>query len=176
MPIRVYPSRRVECEVRIALQMTARQAWGQLRDFHRYASHDHFHSGLAIADHIPRAGAALQIDHSYGPFRVRRVGRILAWREGKGYAFSDLSRHGPQRGFPHVMAIHVRDHAGGCELTLRVTGRWTAPTPRWMARLWLTWVMASIAQGVRNDLLTFALARRRGRQVKACPTNASASA
>ena len=164
MTIRVHHSRRVECEVRIALPMTSRQAWGQLRDFHRYASHDHFHAGIAIAGQTPKAGAALRIDHRYGPFRVRRVGRILAWREGEGYAFSDLSRRGPRRGFPHVMAIRVRDSAGGCELAIRVTGLWTARTPRWVAKGWLAWVMASIAQGVRNDLLTFALASQRTNQ------------
>jgi len=168
MTVRVHPSRRVECHVRIALQMTARQAWGQLRDFHRYASHDQFHAGIAIADQTPKAGAALQIDHRYGPFRIRRVGRILAWREGEGYAFSDLSRRGPRRGFPHVMAMHVRDSARGCELAIRVTGLWTARTPRWVAKLWLRWVMASITQGVRNDLLTFALTSRHGRQVSTC--------
>jgi hypothetical protein len=163
MTISVSRSRRVNCEASLALPMSARQVWGQLRDFHRYASHDHFHAGIAVEGGVPRAGAALAIAHRYGPFRVRRVGRILRWREGDGFAFSDLSTRGPRAGFPHVLAIRVSDAPTGCVVNIRVTGRWTAPTPRWMAPVWLWWVMVSITQRTRNDLLAFSVARA------ACP-------
>lgn len=132
--IRVSGTWRVTCEASFTVPMSARRAWGQIRDFHRYAAHDHFHAGFTIEGDVPRAGAAITIDHQYGPFGIRRVGRIVRWREGEGFAFSDLSARGPRCGFPHVMAIQVADIDTGCRVTVRVTGRWTAPTPRWMAR------------------------------------------
>jgi hypothetical protein len=157
MTIKVSPSRRVVCEASIALPLTARQAWGQLRDFHRYAAHDHFHAGFTIEGDVPRAGAKLTIEHRYGPFRLQRVGRIVRWREGDGYAFSDLSSRAPGANFPHVMSLRVADASGGCVVTIRVTGRWTAASPRWMARLWLAWVMLSMVQRTRNGLMAFQL-------------------
>jgi hypothetical protein len=157
MKIEVSATGRVVCEAQLPLPLSARQAWGQLRDFHRYAAHDHFHAGFTIQGEVPRAGAGLTIEHRYGPFRLQRVGRIVRWREGDGYAFSDLSLRGTGRSFPHVMSLRVADKPGGCVVTVRVTGRWTAPTPRWMARLWLAWVVLSIAQRTRNGLLAFHL-------------------
>jgi len=154
--IRVRPSGRVRCEATIPLTMSSARVWGQLRDFHRYASHDHFHAGISIEGGVPRRGAALQIDHRYGPFRVRRVGTILRWQEGRQFAFSDLSRRGPRHGFPHVMQLRLQaDAPDRCTLLIRVTGHWTAPVPRWIARCWLWWVMTTITQRVRNDLLRF---------------------
>lgn len=159
MTIRVLPSRRVICRATVTLPLTARQAWGQLRDFHRYAAHDHFHAGFVIDGGVPRAGAGLTIEHRYGFFRTTRVGKILFWREGVGYAFSDLCRHDAQRAFPHVLRMTLEDRPteGTCQLMIRVTGRWTARTPRWVGRLWLAWVFVSIVQRVRNQLLAFAI-------------------
>jgi hypothetical protein len=155
MTLHLSPGGRVRCEAVIALPMSARRAWGQIRDFHRYAAHDHFHAGFTIAGNVPRAGADLTIEHRYGPFGLQRVGRILRWREGDGWAFSDLSRRGRRVGFPHVLSMRLADTADGCELAIRVTGQWTAPTPRWVARLWLWWVMNAIVQTTRNQLLAF---------------------
>ena len=157
MRVLVSQTGRVVCEARLTLPLTARRAWGQLRDFHRYAAHDHFHAGFSIEGDVPRAGARLTIEHRYGPFRLQRVGRIVRWREGDGYAFSDLSSRGPRHGFPHVMSLRVADTPDGCIVVVRVTGRWTTPTPRWMTRLWLAWVLLSITQRTRNNLLTFHL-------------------
>ncbi len=160
MTVTVTPGGRVDCRAAVELPMSAVTAWGQLRDFHRYASHDHFHAGFAIEGGRPRAGAALRILHRYGPLRVTRIGRIVRWREGEGYAFSDLSAAGPRRGFPHVLSYRLEAvDDSRCRLHLRVGGRWTAPVPRWAARAWLWWVFASIVVRVRNELLRFALVR-----------------
>lgn len=157
MTVRVHHGGRVDCRADVPLPLTVRQAWGQLRDFHRYAAHDHFHAGFRIEGGVPRAGARLVILHRYGPFTVERAGRIVLWREGEGFAFSDLSRRNARRAFPHVLRMTLCD-AGpdACVLQVRVGGRWTAWTPRWAARLWLAWVFLSIVQRVRNQLLRYA--------------------
>ncbi|MGC4032147.1 MAG: hypothetical protein QM754_10530 [Tepidisphaeraceae bacterium] len=161
MIVRVTAARRVICREEIVLPLSARQAWGQLRDFHRYACHDPFHARIRINSGVPRVGAELHIDHRYGPFRARRRGRILRWREGVGFAFSDLSLANPKRGFPHILSLTVRDSGSEeCRLIIRVGGKWTAPTPRWIARLWLRWVFLVVVQRTRNDLLRFALSQR----------------
>ncbi|MDB5327872.1 MAG: hypothetical protein JWM57_3441 [Phycisphaerales bacterium] len=162
MTVRVTARRRVVCRAVVPLPLTARQAWGQLRDFHRYAAHDHFHAGFLIEGGVPQAGARLTIEHRYGPFRTRRVGRILRWREGEGFAFSDLSIGDARRAFPHVLRMSVGPTSEAtCALTIAVTGRWTAPTPRWIARLWLAWVFLQIVQKTRNGLLLFAATSQR---------------
>lgn len=156
MIVRVLKSKRVICEAREPLPLSARRVWGQLRDFHRFAGYDHFHAGIAIEGGVPHQRARLLIEHRYGPFRVRRTGRILQWREASGFAYSDLSLRGPRRGFPHVMSMHVVENTPDAStLIVRVTGRWTLPWPRWIAWLWLQWVMLSIVTRARNQLLAF---------------------
>ena len=175
MTIRVYNSRRVECIARAALPMSARRAWGQIRDFHRFAAHDPFHANIAIDGQVPQAGARLSIEHRYGPLRIRRVGRILKWREGVGFAYSDLSQRGTRCGFPHVMSIAVAgsDARDTSILTVRVTGRWTLPVPRWMALMWLRWVMATIEHRTRNDLLAFLVATQARKAATLAPSQLS---
>lgn len=164
MTVNLSPTGRVDCRAVIALPMSAVTAWGQLRDFAKYASHDHFHAGFEVEGGRPLAGARLRILHRYGPFRVHRVGRIVRWTEGEGYAFSDLSTAGPRRGFPHVLSYRLEAvDERRCRLHLRVGGRWTAPVPRWAARAWLWWVFASVATRVENELVAFKVARARAR-------------
>ncbi len=155
--IRVYRSRRVECSARVKLPMSTGRAWGQLRDFARTAGDDHFHESIVIDGGVPRAGASIHIRHQYFCCIVHRIGRIVRWTEAKGFAFSDLSRRGPRKGFPHVMSITLlsEQDGAGSTMLIRITGRWTAPTPRWMARVWLWWVTLSIAVRLQNKLWMF---------------------
>jgi len=112
--VRIHRSGRVDCRAELQLPLPAPAAWGQLRDFRRSASHDYFHCDIHIEGGTPRLGAGLVLEHRFGPFRVRRVGRILRWREwgddsqsargnGRctpaGYSFSDLSTAGARAGF-----------------------------------------------------------------------------
>jgi hypothetical protein len=148
---------RVECAARVELPMSARSAWGQLRDFRGYASHDYFHAGIRIDGGVARRGARLRILHRFGPFEVVRRGRILWWEEGRGYSFSDTSMDGPRRGFPHVLGyrLHPIDDQR-CVLHITVRGRWTARrVPRWAARLWLAWVFFHVVRRVENNLLVY---------------------
>lgn len=155
---------RVECRATIPLALPAAGAWGQLRDFRRYAAHDYFHHDVRVAGGVPRAGAALQLSHRFVSVGVRRVGRILRWREGEGFAFSDLSRRGPRAGFPHVFVLRVEPAGDGASvLHLAVRGRWTAgwvPLP--LRRAWLAWVFAYVAARTRNELLAYQAARAAG--------------
>ena len=117
----------------------------------------------------PRAGAALAIRHRFLGFGVDRVGRILRWHEfdpadarPAGYSFSDLSARGPRHGFPHVFGYSLRPAGRNndrCRLQVAVRGRWTAPVPRWAAKLWLWWVFAHVVLSVRNAFLAAAVAR-----------------
>ena len=146
---------RVDCFARVELPMSAARAWGQLRDFRRFAAQDFFHAGVRIVGDVPRAGAALEIPHRFGPFRVTRVGRILTWEEGRGYSFGDLSRTRPRRAFPHAYRyeLHPLD-AEHCCLEISIRGRWTMRLlPRPVVRLWLAWVFSHIARSVENEML-----------------------
>jgi hypothetical protein len=159
--ITITPSRRVRCEATLHLPLSASRVWGQLRDFRTYASHDFFHASIAIDGHIPREGAALVLEHRYLLFRVRRVGRILRFRDNLGFAYSDLHAGDPQRSFPHVFSLTLTPlDVARCHLHICVTGRWTAPLPRWMGRMWLWWVFVPIVQHTHNRLLAFHLATR----------------
>jgi hypothetical protein len=169
--VRVGRSGNVSCRATLNLPITAGAAWGELRDFTRYASQDTFHAEFRIDGGIPHAGAQFAITHRFLLFSVERVGRILRWREldrsaaaaltpatrdcPAGYSFSDLSRRGPRHGFPHTFSYYLRP-AGpeSCTLEIVVRGRWTARfVPRWIARIWLGWVFAHVVLSVRNSLL-----------------------
>lgn len=158
------------CRADLDLPLSARAAWGRLRDFTRFASHDYFHADVRVAGGVPRVGAALAIRHRFAGFGVGRVGRILRWREfdpadprPAGYSFSDLSARGPRHGFPHVFAYDLAPAGKAndrCRLRIVVRGRWTAPVPRWAARLWLWWVFGHVVLSVRNAFLAAAVTRK----------------
>ena len=145
---------RVECRAVMELPVGAGVAWGQLRDFRLFAAQDFFHAAVRVGPGGVRRGAALEIDHRFGPFRVTRVGRILQWEEGVGYGFSDLSRAGPRRGFPHVYRYRLWPAGTRSVVEVTVTGLWTLRgVPRWVVRLWLRWVFSHVVSSVRNTLL-----------------------
>ncbi len=141
--------------------MSASVAWGQLRDFRSSASHDPFHAGIKIEGGVPRAGARLEILHRHLFWQSVRVGRILRWQEGSGFAFSDLCRGDSSRAFPHVLSYQLEAVSEkACRLNLFVGGRWTANVPRSIGRIWLWWVFSQVVRTVENQMLRFALAMR----------------
>jgi hypothetical protein len=159
--IRADQAGQVDCRASISLKLSARAVWGELRDFRRYASHDYFHRDVRIAGGVARAGAALRLLHCFAGFRVERIGRICLWREGQGFAFSDLSAKGPHVGFPHILSLHVEPTGEHSSIVhLRVRGRWTATcVPRILRKIWLAWVFGYIVTCTQNDLLAYQLAR-----------------
>ena len=162
MNVRVGRRGAVDCRAAIDLPLSALSTWGQIRDFHRYARQDFFHAKIVVEGELPRQGARLTLSHRYLGLVVARVGRILIWREGIGYAFSDLSTRGPRAGFPHVLGYRIEPISESrCRLHIQVRGRWTAThVPRWAAHLWLVWVFGHVVRTVRNRLLLYQLWRR----------------
>jgi hypothetical protein len=161
MTIRVWPSGRVLCEHTIDLPVSRQRAWGQLRDFATYACHDPYHHRVIPDGGFLRRGVRLQLHHRYFSIPLRRVGRLLKWCEGLGYAFSDLDSRCPARAFPHVFEYQLSDHPGipaQSRLRVRVTGRWTTPVPRWVARTYLWWVFGQLVSSTERELLLFARA------------------
>lgn len=158
--VTVGPRGRVDCFARLELPVGAGRAWGRLRDFRRFAAQDFFHHDVRVVGGVARAGAALEIPHRFGPFRVTRVGRILAWEEGCGYGFSDLSRRRPRAAFPHAYRYELRPLGGErCRLEISVRGRWTTRMlPRPLVRLWLVWVFSHIVRSAENEMLAAAAA------------------
>jgi hypothetical protein len=153
--IELTPSRRVTCRATFELPVSQSVVWGQLRDFRRFAAQDFFHAAVRVSPSGPRAGAALELDHRFGPFRTTRVGRILHWRELNGYSFSDLSPRGPRHAFPHVYRYRLRAASRvRCQVVITVAGLCkTQVLPRPLVRLWLAWVFSHIATSARNALL-----------------------
>lgn len=152
----------VDCRAEVDLPLAAISVWGQLRDFRRYAATEFFHHNLRIEGEIPRAGAKLEMLHRMAIFGVQRQGRILVWREGERFSFSDLSTRGCRHGFPHVTSFRVAPgDATRSRLSIQVRGRWTARwLPRWVARLWLRWVFRFMVNTAEIHLLEFAAWRR----------------
>jgi hypothetical protein len=153
--VEVTRSGRVVCRAAVELPVSATVAWGQLRDFRLFAAQDFFHAAVRVDAGGVRRGAALEIDHRFGPFAVTRVGRILQWEENVGYSFSDLSRRGPRSGFPHVYRYRLSPAGDArCVVEVSIAGLWTLQgVPKWVVRLWLKWVFSHIVRSAHNTLL-----------------------
>jgi hypothetical protein len=162
--VRIRRSRGVVCRAALRLPISPQSVWGQLRDFSRYAQQGVFHADIRIAGDAPKAGAELTMSHHLAGIAVMRVGKILWWREGVGYSFSDLSRRGPRHGFPHVFSYRIKPHPrkpDACTLIILVRGKWTARwIPRPLAWLWLQWVFSRVVRNVDNSMLVYRLWRR----------------
>ncbi len=153
----VTPSRRVACIATVALPLSAGAVWGQLRHLPTAAVHDPFHARVAVGP-----DGSLVIEHSYFGVRTRRVGRVLWWREGVGFAFSDLSRRDAAAAFPHVLSYRLEPTGQqSCRLHVRVGGRWTLPGPRWVGHVWLRGVFGHVVRTARNELLAYAVVMER---------------
>jgi hypothetical protein len=142
-------TRQLSCRVgkdrvslRMALEVPRRRcdAWADVSDFSRFVCIDPFHHRVVVFGGVLRPGAELGLEHRAFGFRLMRFGRLLKWRDGYGYVFSDMSSRGPRHGFPHVFFVDLRafDHEDTARslLTIDVRGKWTA---RWVPRFLRTW-------------------------------------
>ena len=153
---------RVRLTTEFELPLDAPSAWLSLRDFRRFACQDIFHRKLELESAQPHAGAAFALEHGLLGLRVVRVGRVLYWHEGSSYAFSDLSRRGPRKGFPHIYTYRLTpvDDAR-CRFRLEVRGLWTLRSlGRPLIRLWLGWILLKTTTSIRNAFLADAIAQR----------------
>lgn len=175
MRIEVDDKWRVTASSEIEAPISASQMWGQMRDWVRFATRDPLHARIRItsspAGDAMSAGQAVRgstfvIEHRLFGIGPDRIGRMLVWREGSGFAFSDLSRRGVKVGFPHVCSYHVAaltEHS--CRLHVSARGRWTARwMPRWMIHLWLRWVLLETGLRIRHEINQFRAWRARTAQ------------
>lgn len=173
---------RVDATACLDVPLAASAVWGQMRDLQRFLTIDPLHrqvrvAGTALSTRRSATGAEvteapipvgtpLVIEHRLFGIGVNRRSRLLLWREGRGFAVSDLSNRGDHTGFPHVCIYEVRPLTDrSARLTIAARGRWTATwIPRWLVRLWLAWVLASTLSNVRVEFRRFARAVRRRRR------------
>ena len=141
---------RVRVRTTIDVAVWPRAAlWAYVSDLARFCRADPFH------DVVERDGDTLVLDHCVFGLRFTRIGRVLSWREGESYSFSDLSVRGPGVGFPHAFVVSVADG----RIDLEVAGRWTARwLPRALSRAWLRAVVRAHVRLIRGALATEARA------------------
>lgn len=176
MSVRIGRDWHVHAEEVIEVPLSAGAVWGQMRDVCRFLSLDPLHAEVLLS--VPRAGHhgvrtpkgfGLVLKHRFLGLGVDRVGRVLKWDEGRGFAVSDLSRRGVRRGFPHVCAYRVEPLDGGrSRLHVSAIGRWTATwMPRWLVRGWMLWVVAGTRGRIEGEMRGLWLARQRARALGA---------
>jgi hypothetical protein len=150
--------RGVSIRMEVDSTLSATQMWRRISDLPDFLTIDPFHEQVTPMRAKPCAGVDLALHHNVFGLRFVRFGRILSWREGRSYAFSDLSRHdrprqgrrqrGPRRGFPHVFFVDIIPQGEQrCQLVINVRGKWTSRLmPVVIARYWLHWVFLEHAR------------------------------
>jgi hypothetical protein len=147
--------RHVEVVISLTVGRSPELLWKQIRDLPRFLTIDPFHDEVTLMRDRPAKGVDLVLSHNALGRRFLRFGKILAWHEGVGYTFSDLSAGGPRRGFPHVFMVRVEPLPGGSRsrLTIRVRGLWTSGiVPAWVGRQWIRLVCREHARLLRKGL------------------------
>jgi hypothetical protein len=142
--------RRIRTRITITTPMALDQLWRRVADLPRFLVIDPFHERVILMRERPATGVHVVLEHNAFGRRFERFGRILTWREGAEFAFSDLSRRGTRVGFPHAFFVFVRPSADGqpgSELSIEVRGKWTS---RWIpprfGRWWVHYVSCEHAR------------------------------
>jgi hypothetical protein len=167
MKLHISPKWRIRLEGTIPIAAPASAVWGQMRDVEWFLTRDPLHARIRRTDGLPASApwprAPIILSHRILGIGPDRVGRILGWKEGRGYAVSDLSRRRPDRAFPHILAYRLRPAGeNACSLILTVRGQWTATwLPRPIVQLWLRWISFATHTRLAADLADFAAWHRR---------------
>jgi hypothetical protein len=143
---------RIRLGIDVDIPRPASEVWLRIAQLELFLCIDPFHTSIIAVDGPLKVGSTLLLEHHAIGFRFTRGGRLLRWREGEGYSFSDLRRRDPRRGFPHVFHVAVRstDDARSTRLTIDVRGRWSSKlVPARVGMLWLGWVMREHARLLR---------------------------
>ncbi len=148
------PGRGIDLTIEVALDRPLAEVWVRMADLAEFVTIDPFHSRIIVMDEPLRPGATLAIEHRAFGWRFFRFGRLLWWREGVGYAFSDLSPRGRSGFFPHVFTFAADEQSDGrSRLVVRVRGLWTSRRwPRWVGRGWFRYVAHEHARLLRKTL------------------------
>ena len=151
--------RRLDILISMDVGRSREDLWNLIRDLPRFLTIDPFHDSVTLMRDAPAVGVDLVLSHNAFGRRFLRFGRIVAWREGSGYTFSDLSSRGSRTGFPHVFMINLEslatsgNHSPRTRLTIRIRGRWTSRlAPVWIGRLWVRLVCLEHARLLRKAL------------------------
>ncbi len=122
--------RRIVSRIEALVPASADQVWTRIADLPRFLTIDTFHEQVTLMRPAPAAGVDVVLSHNAFGRRFDRFGRILQWRPGRGYAFSDLSPRGPRYSFPHAFFIELEPVDGAerplTRLTITVRGRWSS--------------------------------------------------
>lgn len=136
--------RKLEIGISLDVAQSPKQVWALIRDLPRFLTMDPFHDEVTLMRDQPALGVDLVLSHNAFGRRFLRFGKIIAWREGSGYTFSDLSPRGPKVGFPHVFMINLQplvvldSPLPHTRLNIQVRGRWTSPlVPVCLGRMWV---------------------------------------
>ena len=151
--------RKLDIEISLDVARPAADVWNLISDLPRFLTIDPFHDHVTLMRDQPAVGVDVVLSHNAFGRRFLRFGKIIAWREGSGYTFSDLSPRGPKQGFPHVFMISLQSLPTSDEkspltrLTIHVRGRWTSPlAPAWLGRLWVWLVCREHARLLRKGI------------------------
>jgi hypothetical protein len=151
----------VRLRIEVEVPRPVAEVWGVVADFERFASVDPFHARVVLDGPQPRAGVGVALQHRAFGVTLWRAGRLLTWHEGRGYAFSDLSRRGIHTGFPHVFFVTVLPRQRWSDdsrsesttitcVRIEVRGKWTARwVPGWLRHGWLRYVCLEHARLLR---------------------------
>ena len=153
--------RNLEIVIALEVNRSPGELWNVVRDLPRFLTIDPFHDEITLMRDRPAVGVDLVLSHNAFGRRFLRFGRIVAWHEGAGYTFSDLSPRGPRTGFPHVFILEIEPGESPLgqpirsRLTIRVRGRWTSRlAPVWLGRLWVWLVCREHARLLRKGLFS----------------------
>lgn len=139
---------KIYARIEIAIPISKNKLWEIISNLENFLCIDPFHSRIVIMGTRICQGTDIALEHQVLGFRFLRFGRILSWREGQGYAFSDLSAKGPRIGFPHVFFIEIsplceKEKFNYSQLSITVKGKWTV---RWVPRVLRHWWLNKICQ------------------------------
>lgn len=146
--------RKMHATIRVETTCSPDELWQRLRDVSTILTIDPFHEAVTLMRDPPAAGVDVVLHHNAFGRRFDRFGRILWWREGEGFAVSDLSSRGDDRGFPHIFEYRIEhDTDGKTALHVIVTGRWTSRfVPAVLGRWWIAAVCRYHAMLLRHGL------------------------
>ena len=151
--------RKLEIAMSLDVAISPTEAWALISDLPRFLTIDPFHDRITLMRDKPATGVDLVLSHNAFGRRFLRFGKIIAWREGNGYTFSDLSPRGPKVGFPHVFMINLQSLASSNEqkpltrLSVIVRGRWTSRlVPVTVGRWWVWLVFREHARLLRKGI------------------------
>ncbi|MBU6413170.1 MAG: hypothetical protein KGS45_06825 [Planctomycetes bacterium] len=178
MKIDISSSWRVHAMGSVELSLPARTVWGQMRDVAAFLCIDPLHSRVLVEQ--GRHGATLRgsnvlIEHRVLGIGPDRLGRVLKFEEGRGFAVSDLSKRGVTVGFPHVCVYELEEvDATHSRIHVSARGKWTATwMPRWMVKVWLWWILRSTESMIDGYFGLFGREWRKSEKNAACRSGAS---